>query len=707
MIHSTSTVIRGACPHDCPDGCATLTEVRDGRAVRFSGDPAHPITQGWLCAKVRPYLERVHHPNRLLHPMRRVGRKGGGEWTRISWDDALDEIRDRWQTIIAEHGAAAILPYSYSGTLGLVEMAVASSRFWNRLGASDLERTICDAAMTEAVNATFGASRAPDPRDVRKSKLIVIWGHNPASTGPHFMPILRDAQRDGAYVVVIDPRRTLTARSADLHIAPRPATDGALALGFMHVIFRDGLHDADWLDANTVGWRELEARAADFSPSRVAAITGVPDETIESLARSYATTKPALLKVADGINRHLSGGQTSRAIICLPAVIGQIGVPGGGLFYSQSGHIRWNAEAVGHASECPPVPRSLNMNRLGAVLTGEAENPPVKSLYVFGANPATSSPNSSLIREGLRRPDLFTVVHEQFMTATAEFADIVLPATTQLEHVDLIKPYGHPHLQYNQAAIAPMGEAKSNWTVMRLLAERMGFDEPWLRQSNDEVIAEVLAATSSNPRLRCVTFERLKDEGTVAYADDPENPVPFADLRFPTPSGKVEIRSERIAAAGLDPVPDYVPSSDVVDPAIADASLTLLSGAAHHFTSSTFSNQPSLRAKQGAPSLEINPRDAAERGISNGDDVLVENHRGAVQLRATVTTDVPPGVVVSVKGNWGTLSPGGRGINELTTDKLADLGGGSAFHSLRVTVRPLIAAERESDRTAVVSSAAD
>ncbi|HEX8728940.1 MAG TPA: molybdopterin-dependent oxidoreductase, partial [Ktedonobacterales bacterium] len=386
--------VRGACPHDCPDCCATVTEVQEGRAVAFYADRDHPVTQGWLCAKVRPYLERVYSPDRLQYPLRRVGPKGAGQWQRISWDDAIGEIVARWQRIIAEHGAAAILPYSYSGTLGMLQLGVCNARLWNRMGASGLERSICGAAAEAAVRATLGARWSPDPADLLTSKLIIIWGHNPASTGPHLMPLLRDAQRNGAYVVVIDPRRTLTARSADEHIQPRPATDTALALGLMHILFRDGLHDESWLAAHTIGWEDLRQRAEEYPPERVAAITGVSVEVIESLARRYGATKPALLKFADGVQRHGNGGQTARALACLPAIVGQIGVRGGGLAYSTSDYVRWDLEALGHASECPPTPRIVNMNRIGAALTGEVSGPPIQSLYVFCANPVTSSPNA-------------------------------------------------------------------------------------------------------------------------------------------------------------------------------------------------------------------------------------------------------------------------------------------------------------------------
>lgn len=687
-------LVRGACPHDCPDTCATITEVEGNRAIRFYADPAHPVTDGWLCAKVRPYLERVYAPDRLLYPLRRVGPKGGDQWQRISWQEAIDEIATRWREIIARYGAAAILPYSYSGTLGILQLAVCNTRLWNRMGASGLQRSICGAAAETAVEATLGARWAPDPADVLHSKLVIIWGHNPASTGPHFMPLLRQAQKNGAYVVVIDPRRTLTARGADEHIRPRPATDGALALGLMHVIFAEGLHDEAWLDRHSVGWRELRERAAAYPPDQVAAITGVPAETIIALARRYATTKPALLKPADGVQRHGNGGQTFRALCCLPALVGQYGVRGGGLAYSTSGYFKFDAETLGHAAECPPPPRTVNMNRLGAALTGEVADPPIMSLYVFAANPVTSSPNAGLIIEGLRRDDLFTVVHEQFMTDTARYADLVLPATSQLEHVDLHKAYGHRHLQYNHAAIPPLGESKSNWDVMRLLAGALGYTEPWLHEEPEQAIGALLDATrAANPLFAGITLERLQAEGTVALNFPPGRETPFADGVFPTPSGKVELRCEAMRAHGLDPLPEYIPPKEFTSTNrraktredVAD--LILISGASHHYVSSSFANQPSLRAKEGRPFVEINPADAAARGIADGDEVRVESERGWCSLRAVVTDDVPPGVAVAPKGPWASLSPDGRNINWVTPDAIADLAGQSTFHSNLVHIR--------------------
>jgi anaerobic selenocysteine-containing dehydrogenase len=685
-------LVKGACPHNCPDTCATLTEVRDGRAVRFVGAPDHPVTQGWLCAKVRPYLERVYHPDRLLTPLRRVGPKGSADrWEPISWDEAIGEIASRWQAIIARYGAAAILPYSFSGTIGIVQNAICSHRLWNRMGASGLQRSICNAAASAAVTATYGARWAPEYADVVESRLVILWGHNPASTAPHFMPFLREAQRRGAYVVVIDPHRTLTARSADEYLQPRPATDAALALGLMHVLFCENLHDEAWLEAHSTGWRDLRDRVASYPPKRVAEITGIPAERIVALARRLGTSKPAMVKFSDGLQRHGNGGQTIRAVCSLPAVVGQVGVRGGGFWYQTSDYIAYDAEAFGHKSECPPTPRVINMNRLGAALTGEVSDPPIMSLYVFDANPVVSTPNTGRIVQGLMRDDLFTVVHELFLTDTARYADIILPATSQLEHVDMHEAYGHRYVQYNAAAIAPLGEAKSNWNVMRLLATSMGYAEPWLHQTADEIIAELLDASRPiSPTLDGITLERLQVEGTVPDTIPPERDVPFNDGYFPTPSGKVELRCDALAASGLDPLPEYVAPEEFAYRPADDSRLMLITGAAHHFTSSSFANVPSLIAKEGVvPWIEIHPDDARRRGIADGAMVAVTNARGACQLRAVVSENVPPGVAVSPKGRWLSLSQDAHSVNWTTSDALADLGGQSTFHSNLVEVHPV------------------
>lgn len=694
--HKNLRVVYGTCPHDCPDCCALETEVDEhGRAVSVRGRADHPVTRGWLCAKVNRYLERVYHPERILYPMRRVGLKGNGAFARISWEEAIAEITDRWRTIIAQHGAECILPYSYAGTLGMVNGAVTDNRFWNRLGACRLDRAICGHAAEDAVILTIGGRLAPTPEMLVYSKLVLIWGSNPASTAPHIMPFLRQAQRNGTRIIVIDPIHTLTARSADLHIQPYPGTDAALALALMHVMVTEELHHPEWIAAHTLGWEHLLERIMQFPPERVAGITGLTSETIVDLARSYATTTPALLRVTDGINRHTNGGQTVRTLACLPALTGQYGLPGGGLMYSTSDWLKWDRQAITHSNDplCPPAPRTLNMNRLGAILTGEAD-PPISSLFVYNANPVASSPNAGKIVEGLKRSDLFTVVHDLFETDTARYADILLPATSQLEQVDLHKPYGHLSLQYNMPAISPQGEARSNWDVMRALAADMGFDEPWLQEDANQVIRGVLEATALHtPLLADITLERLQAEGSIPLIIPEDQKIPFADGAFRTPSGKVEFYSEQAAVKGYDPIPGWEPEveSRLEEPAqrSSNARLPLLCPAAHHFVSSTFGNQERMIAKEGAPTLRIHPLDAAPRGILHGQLVRVSNERGECQLVADVSEDVRPGVLATTTVWWPKFSPDQRNVNWTTSDRLADFNGGSTFYTNMVAVEAL------------------
>jgi anaerobic selenocysteine-containing dehydrogenase len=674
------TTVRGACPHDCPDTCGLVTEVRDGQAVRVTGDPENPITKGWLCAKVRPYLDHVYHPDRLLHPLRRVGAKGAGQWKRISWDQALDEIAARWKEIMACHGPQAILPYSYSGTLGLVQMIVCNARLWNRMGASRLERSICGAAAEMAVDCTIGSRMSPPYEDVLHSRLVILWGHNPISTAPHFMPFLQAARRKGCRIIVIDPRKTATAKSADWHLAPWPGSDGALALGIAHVLVRQGTHAEKWLAAHSVGWPQLRERLAEFPPDRVASRCGLSESDVVRLAELYGQNRPGLIKIADGINRNRNGGQNVRAVLSLPAITGQYGIKGGGLAYSTSGYFRWNEEAVNHWKDSPPPGRMVNMNRLGAALLGEVSNPPIQSLYVYGANPVASSPNSKKTIAGLQRPDLFTIVHELFLTDTADYADIVLPATSQLEHVDLHKAYGHTMLTYNRPAIPPRGESRSNWDVMRSLAARLGFEEQWLRQDADEVIAEIIAATAvTNPAFSGINLDLLKPGTPVPLRLD--EPIPFTNGHFPTPSGKIELYSQRLADQGIEPLPGRF-----VDEPPPNGELHFVTGASHHFVSSSLANQEGLLAHAGEPIIEINPQDAKRLQIADGDRVVVENDRGACYLRAAVKDTVRQGLVASPKGRWAKRN-GGSNVNWTTSDELADMAGQSTFHSNRVRVR--------------------
>ncbi len=695
-------VVHGACPHDCPDTCALETLVDEqGKAVRVQGRADHPVTQGWLCAKVNRYLERVYHPERLLYPLHRVGVKGSGKFERISWDEAIAEIATRWTDISTQHGSQCILPYSYAGTLGLVQGKVTDTRFWNRLGACQLERAICGHAAEEAVMLTVGSRLAPSPEVLPKSKLILVWGSNPASTAPHIMPYLRKAQHAGTRVVVNDPIRTLTARSADQHIQPLPGSDAALAFAMMHVMVSEELHNRAWIAEHTVGWEQLLERVYKMPPERAAEITGLAVETIIELARSYATTTPALLRISDGINRHTNGGQTVRTLACLPAVVGQYGIAGGGLMYSTSDWFKWNTDVIGHDQEavCPPAPRTLNMNRLGAILTGEAD-PPVYSLYVYNANPVASTPNAGKIVEGMQREDLFTVVHELFLTDTARYADIVLPATSQLEQVDVHKPYGHLSLQYNAQAIAPLGEARSNWDVMRALATALDFNEPWLHDDAETVIREILDATAAtHPQAKGLTLEHLQAEGTVPFLIPDEERIPFANGIFRTPSGKVEMYSAQAAEKGYDPVPNWVPEVEARKPRKAhrtndetfkaqspDEALPLLCPAAHHFISSTFANLDTMKTKEHAPTLRIHPQDAEIRNIRSGQLVRIWNERGSCQLIAHVTEDVRSGMLATTTVWWPQHSPDQRNVNWTTSDRLADFAGGSTFYTNLVNV---------------------
>jgi anaerobic selenocysteine-containing dehydrogenase len=684
--------VRGVCPHNCPDTCGWVVTVENGAPVRIEGDADHPYTRGWLCTKVNRYLEFVLHPDRLRQPMRRVGRKGEGRFEPISWEAALDLIVARWQGLIDQHGPESIVPYSYSGTLGAVQSAVANTRFWARLGASQLERTICSAAGTEAARLTVGGSYGTDPEAAVHSRLILLWGTNPASTHPHFIPILDEARRRGARVVLIDPHRTLTANRADLHLQPRPGSDAALALAMMHVLFAEGLVNRAWAEAHTVGLAALEARVREYTPEWAAGITGLDAGEISDLARAYASESPSLIKCSMGLQRHTNGGNTIRCLACLPALTGSYGTLGGGFLYSTGGHLTWPGRAICPGGVAPrnqgaPAPRVINMNRIGEELL--TADPPIRSLYVFNSNPAAVAPAGGKVRAGLEREDLFTVVHELFLTDTAMYADILLPATSQFEHWDLHKAYGHLYLSLNRPVMPPLGEAKSNWEVFQLLAARMGFHEPEFRQSAEEIIRDVLR--SGGPAVEGITLEQLMQQGT-ARLNVPGRPhVPFAEGRFPTPSGRVELYSEQLAAAGKDPLPGWVPSGESVDGAPRQARrfpLALVSPASHYFLNSSFGNVPSLIRQAREPQVEIHRLDADARGIADGDWVEVVNPRGACRLRARVTeTGVRPGVVATGTVWWNRFSPDGRNANWTTSDALSDYGNGASFHGNLVEVR--------------------
>jgi anaerobic selenocysteine-containing dehydrogenase len=697
MSENGTRIVRAACPHDCPDTCAMLVTVERGRAVSVAGDPAHPFTRGTLCTKVANYHERTHSPDRVKTPLRRTGAKGEGRFVPISWDEALDEVAGKFRALAESAGGPeTILPYSYCGTMGLVQSESMDRRFFHRLGASQLERTICASAGTEGLLATVGAKLGTDPEKFAGARLILLWGTNTITSNVHLWPFILEAKKRGARLVAIDPRRTRTADQCHEHVAVLPGTDAALALGLMHVIFAEGLEDRDYLERHTVGAEELRRHAREYDPSRVAEICGIEAETVVRLAREYARTRPAVIRLNYGVQRHAGGGMAVRAITCLPAVTGAWRDPSGGALLSTSGSFPLNYEKLQRPDLMPtPRPRTLNMSALGDALTSVGD-PPVRALYVYNSNPAAVAPDQARVLEGLRREDLFTVVHEQFMTDTCDYADLVLPATTQLEHFDLHKAYGHFYLTINEPAVAPLHEAKPNTEVFRLLAARLGFDDECLKDSDEEIARQALDV--DHPALRGITLELLRERGWVRM-NLPENFAPFADGGFRTPSGKCELYSETLASAGLPGVPEFIPprESRRSAPALAQKfPLALLTPAAHAFLNSSFANLPKQLRQERAPFVEINPEDARRRGVADGDRVRAFNERGSCELVAVVTARAREGVVVSPSVWWNKLSPGGTGVNQLTSQALTDLGNGATFYDALVEIEKLSAAVRPS-----------
>ncbi len=687
-------VVHAACPHDCPDACGTLITVEDGRATRIQGDPAHPITQGFLCAKVAKYLERVYSPDRVLYPMRRTAPKGAGgveAFQRITWDEALNEIVTRLKQISAEFGPEAVLPYSYGGNLGVLNGASMDMRFFHRLGASQLLRTICATTGGDAIVSVYGRKVGTEPEQFRHSKYIIAWASNIHGNNVHLWPFVEEARRNGAKLVVIDPYRTRTARVADWHIPINPSTDVALAMGMMHIIVRDGLHDEDYIARYADGFAELQERLPKYTPKQVSEWTGIPAKDIERLAHEYATERPASIRLNYGIQRTTNGGAAVRSVCMLPVITGSWKEVGGGLQLSLSGGFGLNTTALERTDLMKKSPlgreaRSINMVELGKALT-EVNDPPVKSLFVYNCNPAAVCPEHNLVVRGLKRTDLFTVVHEQFFTDTTDYADILLPATTFFEQKDLVKAYGHFFLQVSQQAIDPRGECRSNVELFRELALRMGFDDACFRETVDEMIDAALA--SGAPQLAGITRERLEREPQVRlnlHGDESDKPwLPFAD-GFPTANGKARIYDASLIEQGMDPVADFVPPEESRHAATAERyPLELLARKADNFLNSTFVNLPGIQKMERQNELEISRTDAERRGIRDGDRVRVFNERGEIILTARVDGAVAAGVV-GAKLGWAKLSEGGVNINVLTSARLADLGGGATFYATLVEV---------------------
>jgi anaerobic selenocysteine-containing dehydrogenase len=632
--------------------------IEDGRATRLQGNPDHPVTRGFLCAKVAGYLEREYHPDRLLHPLRRTGPKGSGQFERISWDQALDEIAARLRQAAAEHGPESILPYSYGGTMGYLEGSGMDRRFFHRLGASRLARTICAEAGAVGITEALGARLGTDPEQFSDARLIIVWGCNVLSTNVHLWPFIVEARRRGARLIVIDPVRTKIAGLADQHLAPYPGSDLALALGLMHVIFAAGL------EVQGPDFSSLRRRAAPYTPERVAHLTGIPAEHIVLLAREYATTRPAVIRTNYGVQRSRRGGRAVQAIATLPALTGDWNHRGGGALLTTSGAFQLNLAALERPDLGPPA-RTVNMSLLGQALTS-LDNPSVQALFVYNSNPAAIAPNQALVLQGLAREDLFTVTADHFLTDTARWSDIVLPATTFLEHTDLYRAYGHYYLQLARPAVDPPGEARPNSEIFRALAFRMGFDDPCFRDTADDMIRALLDTPS--PYLAGITFERLEQESFV-HLNVPE--LPFAGASFALDGDPLDYEPPEESRLGSEASPDYP--------------LELVSSKNHDSLNSSFGFREEV--DQQTSVVEIHPSDAAPRGIEDGAPVEVFNGRGAVRLTARVGELVRPGVVRAPMVRWAFRSAGGRNVNLLISDRLTDIGGGPTFYNCLVEVR--------------------
>ncbi len=685
-VSAQDTLVRAACPHDCPDTCALLVTVRDGVAISVRGDPDHPPTHGALCAKVSRYTERTYHPDRLLQPMKRVGPKGAGQFAPVSWDEALDDIAARLKEIAARD-PQAILPYSYGGTLGFVQSESMAARFFHKLGASLLDRTICSTAGEAGLKAVIGGKMGLDVEQFEHSKLIVIWGSNSITSNLHFWTYAQRAKRHGAKLVCIDPWRNDTAEKCHDHVQPRPGTDAALAYALMHELIAHDWLDHDYIAQHTVGFAALRERALEWPPERAAEVCGVPAEQIRQLARDYGTLTPAAIRMNYGLQRVRGGANAVRTIACLPALVGAWRHDAGGLLMSSSSHFAANGAAL----ERPDLlagrtPRTLNMVTIGDDLLRPSSpefGPKVEAVIVYNSNPLAVAPEGDKVRAGFARDDLFTVVLEHFQTDTADYADYLLPATTQLEHLDVHKSYGHRYWMANNPAIAPLGQAKPNTEIFRLLAARMGFNDPCFAESDEQIAAQAIAP---DPRNGDIHWESLQTSG---WAKLPGAAAPFAHGGFPTPSGKCEFWSQREADAGRDPLPEVLLpfESAASAPELATRyPLAMISPPARNFLNSSFVNVDSLRKLEGEPALLIHPEDAAARNIVDGQSVRAFNGRGASLFRARVSARTRPGQIVALGIWWRKLSSDGNNVNALTHQRLTDLGAGPCFYDCLVEV---------------------
>ena len=695
--------VQGACPLDCPDTCAWHIEVDDaGRAVSLRGDRDHPFTRGALCGKVNRYLDALHDPDRLLYPMRRVGPKGTAQFERIGWDEAIESVAAGLRRAIDEDGPQSILPYYYAGTMGMVQGWTLGPRLFAAVGGSRLGTTICSAASSAALDATYGAKVGVDPEDIAHSKLIMIWGGNLLNSNVHLWKFILEAREAGAHIVVIDPLRTDTAERSDEHVQLRPGTDGALALGLMRIVVDEGAHDVGWLDEHTVGWPELAARLDEWPVARVADVTGVSEDQLIALGRRLATTRPAVQRLGLGLQRHGGAGAAYRAVLAIPAVTGDWRHVGGGAVATVGGHFPLaQDETVSPPDLEQPPARTINMSRLGEALT-TFDDPPVRAMVVFNANPGASNPNQTLVHEGLARDDLFTVVLEHRLTDTAAFADIVLSATMQPEHIDLQAAYGHMYISWNEPAVDPPGECLSNTEIFRRIATGLGLDHPRLHDSDLDLARQLL--DTDGCREAGVTLETLRERGWQRIVTYPTGTARFAEGGFPTASGKVHLRSELLERQGLDPLPGYQPPFEAADVSLGERyPLVLLCPASRFFVNSTFASLAWHRKKTGPLLVHLHPDDALDRGLDEGDPIRVHNDRGEFEACVTIDDATAPGVAFLYKSHWPRLLAGGANANATTPERDADMGGAPTFHDNRVEVSGLRTAAHERETAAATA----
>ena len=676
--------VNGACPLDCPDTCAWQIEVEDGRAVRMRGRKDHPYTRGSLCGKVNRYLDAVYAPDRLTVPLRRVGAKGDGRFQEIDWDEAIGLTAAALQTTIDRHGAEAILPYYYAGTLGAVQGWSLGQRLFKHLGATELDTTICDAAAYAALRVTTHRPVGPDPEDFVHARLILVWGANLLSSNMHQWHFIHAAQQNGAHVVAIDPLPTDTAARCDQHLQLLPGTDGALAMGLMGELLAAGACDEEWLAECTVGWPELRERLADWNTARAAEICGLDVGEVQGLADRIITTRPTAIRMGLGLQRHGGGGAAYRAITVLGAVTGDFRHVGGGVLAQTSGRFDPVTVDLKEPADLPlPPARTINMSRLAEALTAEAQDPAVHALVVWNTNPGATAPDQVRVQRGLRRDDLHITVLEHRLTDTALFADVVLPATMQTEHLDIHPSYGHHYLTLNLPAIDPVGQCLPNTEIFRRLATALGQTHPRLHDSDEELVRQFL--DTDEARERGITFERLRETGYAAI-DDRTGTAPHAHGDFPTSDGRLHITVPALADAGLDPIPGYTPSFEGADTVLAERwPLILISPAHRFFLNSTFADLPGHLHMTGAPTVFLSPNDAAARGIEPGDQVEVANDRGAFRCLAAIHPRARDGVAWSYKAYW-AKDGDGNNVNATTPVRDADMGGAPTFHDNRVEV---------------------